>query len=149
MLLIMLIAFALAVRLSGSRGDPEFLPIPPGLKLDRSALPSGTTLRAALLLPACRSPIIYTVIPVHDVSIDPSLVAASVDPGRSVVVYGGWNMPYVFTAEIVDALYLARRLAQAVGLSQASYSSDFVTRFNIPADCQNITGNHLARIVDP
>lgn len=149
LLLIALIALALAARLSGSEGDPESLPTPPGLGSGRSALSSRATLRSAVLLPSCPSPIAYAVIPAHDVSIDPSLVAASVDRGRSVVVYGGLHMPSVFTAEIVDAFYLARRLTQIVGLRRASFGSNFVVRFNLPPGCEELTGAYLTHIVDP
>lgn len=148
-LLMALIALALAARLWGSGGDPEFLPTPPGLGLDRSAVSSTATLRAELLLPACPSPITYMAVPAHDVSIDPSLVVASVDRGRSVVVYGGLHIPDVFTAEIVDALYLARRLAQIVGLIRPSFGSNFVMRFTLPSGCEGVTGMHLAHIVNP
>lgn len=147
-LLIALLISALGTRLWGSGDDPESLPAPPGLGIGHPALPSTTTLRATLLAPTCPNPISYAVIPAHDVSIDPSLVAVSVDRSRTIVVYSGLNIPAVFTAEIIDALYLARRLAQIVGLSRASFRSMFVTRFVVPLDCNEATVVYLAQIVD-
>ncbi len=147
-LLLALTAFALAARLRGGEGDPDTVAAPPGLGLDRPVLSSRTTLRATLLLPTCPRPIGYAVIPAHDVSIDPSLVAAGLDRGRTVVVYGGSHITDAFTAEIVDALYLARRLARVVGLSRANFSSNFVTRFVVPPECKGVTDVYLAHIVD-
>lgn len=148
-LLIVLLIFTLGARLRGSEDGAEYFPTPSGFGLDRATLSSRATLRATLISPTCSSPVNYAVIPAHDVSIDPSSVTIGITRARTVVVYGGLQVPAVFTAEIIDALYLVRRLAQVLGLSQASFSSMFVTRFTVSPDCGKATDIYLKNIASP